>query len=121
MDIYYLSIIGSIIICVMMIGFGALFMNKTPKKDSLMGYRTKAAMKSQASWKMAHQYAGKGWFYLGIFVAIVSAVILIFSRVGYSRTMAIGLLVFQVLAALIIIPFTESKLSDSFDEEGNAK
>lgn len=72
-------LIIDLLIPIMMIGFGRIFVTRPPKKiNHIYGYRTAMSMKSNETWVFAHQYFGKWWFTIGLFLLPLSVISLLF-------------------------------------------
>ena len=72
-------LIIDLLIPIMMIGFGRIFVTRPPKKiNHIYGYRTAMSMKSNETWLFAHQYFGKWWFTIGLFLLPLSVISLLF-------------------------------------------
>ena len=53
---------SSLVIPIIMIGFGFLFGKRPPKEiNYLCGYRTRMSMKNIDTWVFAHRYCGRLW------------------------------------------------------------
>ena len=105
-----------------MIGFGWLFMRRTPKTiQSLFGYRTAMSMKNKDTWEFAHQYCGKLWFRWGLAMLAPSVVPLLF--VLHQEAAVVGT-TGSIVVAIQLIPLigsifpTERALKKTFDENG---
>lgn len=69
-----------------MIGVGALWKKHPPKKINwAYGYRTKMSMKNEETWKFAHSYHANIWFWGGIFLLVVSLIIMMLLRESYLK------------------------------------
>ena len=67
MTLTVLLIPGIMIIC------GKYYTKKAPKTiNHFVGYRTSRSMKSNETWKFAHNYMGKIWFRIGLVLLLVS-------------------------------------------------
>lgn len=108
-----------------MIGFGKLFLNKTPQNiNYTFGYRTTMSMKNQDTWRFAHKYCGRLWFIGGLILLPVSIIPLlcVLGR-EIERIAAVGTVVcFAQIVPLVgsIIP-TEIALKRAFDKNGQRK
>ena len=108
-----------------MIGFGKLFLTKTPKKiNALFGYRTVMSMKNEKTWEFAHKLCGKLWFRCGLVSLPISIIPLVFvfgKNIGTIGTVG-GIVTIVQLVLLIgtIIP-VEVSLKRTFDQSGKQK
>ncbi len=105
---------------------GAWMWKRPPRKINLLaGYRTTRSMKSQAAWDFAQVYAGRLMCLCGL--VLLLAVVPLFWLSGYNYDMlnpalTVLLPIVPVVAATIIpLYFTERKLKQLFDNEGNPK
>ena len=118
-------LITDLLIPCAMIGFGKLFLNKTPKNiNYTFGYRTTMSMKNQDTWQFAHKYCGRLWFIGGLILLPVSIIPLlcVLGR-EIERIAAVGTVVcFAQIVPLVgsIIP-TEIALKRAFDKNGQRK
>lgn len=105
---------------------GAWMWKKPPRKINLLaGYRTARSMKSQAAWDFAQAYAGRLMCLCGLALLLVAAPLFWLSGYNYETTnpaLIVLLPIIPVVAATIIpLYFTERKLKQLFDNEGNPK
>ena len=105
-----------------MIGFGKLFLTKTPKNiNAVFGYRTTMSMKNRDTWEFAHMYCGKIWFICGLVLLPLSIIPLVFVLDGSIDTIGI---VGGVVSAIQLVPLvgsifpTEAALKKTFDPNG---
>lgn len=109
-----------------MVGFGAYFMRRAPKKiNYVFGYRTARSMKNEDTWKFAHNFIGKLWLVCGTLLLVVSTV-LFFTFMANKNENAVSIaslviLGVQLLVLMCSIIPTESALKKTFDENGNRK
>ena len=87
----------------------------------LLGYRSRRARASEASWQFAQNMAGQIWFCLGLVLTIASSVVRICIRSQDVEPMCQTALIFLIvqvfLVFLSIIP-TEVQLNRQFDRLG---
>ncbi len=108
-----------------MIGFGRLFLTRSPKSiNAAFGYRTAMSMKNRDTWDFAHRYCGKLWFWLGLVLVPLSVIPLLFVLKEEITTIAaVGTVICFVqivpLAGSIIL--TETALKKTFDQNGKRK
>ena len=68
-----------VLIPLVMIIFGAIFLNRSPKKiNFFFGYRTALSMKNKDTWDYAHKLIGKIWLILGAITLIISIIPMLF-------------------------------------------
>lgn len=109
-----------------MVGFGAYFMKRAPKKiNYVFGYRTARSMKNEDTWKFAHNFIGKIWLVCGTVLLVVgTASFFTFTANKNENAASIASLVIlgvQLLVLMCSIIPTESALKKTFDENGNRK
>jgi len=109
-----------------MVGFGAYFMKRAPKKiNYVFGYRTARSMKNEDTWKFAHNFIGKIWLVCGAVLLVVgTASFFIFTANKNENAESIASLVIfgvQLLVLMCSIIPTESALKKTFDENGNRR
>lgn len=116
------NIIGTVVIPLMMIGFGLLWRKYPPKTINwIYGYRTFRAMKSQVAWDFAHRYFGKVMLNLGAILLLASLAIVLIHR-GDMQALE-NLLPVIIPTQLIlfigsIVP-TELALRKNFNKDGS--
>lgn len=108
-----------------MIGVGFYFIKNPPKEiNSTFGYRTTRSMKNKDTWNFAHHYCGKLWKIIGIIVAPITFIAMLFSfgkdidYVGYYGMVIMGV---QLVALIGPIFSVESALKRTFDTKGNRR
>ena len=118
-------LIMCLVIPVSMIGVGRFYMKGGPRQiNGICGYRTTRSMKNQNTWEFAHRYSGKIWFFSGLAMLPISAVIfLVFVK---GSTSAIGnaglvIIIVQMAVMICVIPATEAALKRNFDDEGRRR
>lgn len=109
-----------------MVGFGAYFMKRAPKKiNYVFGYRTARSMKNEDTWKFAHNFIGKIWLVCGTVLLVVgTASFFTFTANKNENAASIASLVIlgvQLLVLMCSIIPTERALKKTFDENGNRK
>ena len=115
-----------LLIPAVMVGFGAYFMKRAPKKiNYVFGYRTARSMKNEDTWKFAHKLIGKIWFVCGAVLLVVgTASFFTFTANKNENAASIASLVIlgvQLLVLMCSIIPTESALKKTFDENGNRR
>ena len=113
-----------LLIPAVMVGFGAYFMKRAPKKiNYVFGYRTARSMKNEDTWKFAHNFIGKLWLVCGALLLVVgTALFFIFTANKNENAVSIASLVIlgvQLLVLMCSIIPTECALKKTFDENGN--
>jgi len=111
----------NILLSLIMLGFGATFLDKAPKKiNPLFGYRTTMSMKNDDTWAFAHKYVGRIWLVCGLGMLMITIVAML-ATMGKDGTVATVLIISQViLIAGSIVP-TEIALHKTFDNDGNRR
>lgn len=122
MGFWIFMLLMDLIIPLTMVGFGKLFMTKSPRNiNAVFGYRTTMSMKNKDTWEFAHKYCGKLWFKCGLVLLPLSVIPLIF--VFSEGTDVIGT-VGGIVCAVQLIPLigsiflTEAALKKIFDKNG---
>lgn len=118
----FLFIMNSII-PITMIGFGLLWKNNPPKKiNKLYGYRTNMSMKNDETWKFAHRYHGKVWYWSGIILLIFTIATMLILTYSYDDIEVISLLItfIQIVVMISAVILTEKALRNNFDENGES-
>lgn len=125
MGFWIFMFIMALVIPMTMVGFGNLFLKRTPKDiNSVYGYRTRRSMKNQDTWRFAHQYCGKLWYYSGLLFLPISAAAL-FLVIGKDKDtvgLAGGIVEIVQLFFLVgaIFP-TGRALKKEFDQNGRRR
>ena len=82
MKTWIFMLLVDLLIPAVMLFFGLRFEKKTPKPARSMfsfGYRTVMSMKSKETWDFAHKTVGKLYVIMGIILAVLSIVVLLFT------------------------------------------
>lgn len=125
MGFWIFVMIVNLLTPLIMIVFGKIFMNNAPKDINWgFGYRSSMSMKNKETWKFAHHFCGKLWFYMGCIMAVLSVLSMLFvigqekDVIGDVAGVICGVQVFILLFS--IIP-TEVALRRNFDKNGIRK
>lgn len=115
-----------LLIPAVMVGFGAYFMRRAPKKiNYVFGYRTARSMKNEDTWKFAHKLIGKIWLVCGTVLLVGGVVFFFVFTSGKDENAAsiasLVILGVQLLVLMCSIIPTEIALKKTFDENGNRK
>ena len=115
-----------LLIPAVMVGFGAYFMRRAPKKiNYVFGYRTAMSMKNEDTWKFAHKLIGKIWLVCGTLLLVGGVVFFFVFASGKDENAAsiasLVILGVQLLVLMCSIIPTEIALKKNFDENGNRK
>lgn len=120
----YMLIMALLIPC-SMIGFGKLFLKRSPKDiNAVFGYRTNMSMKNKDTWNFAHKHCGKLWYVGGIVLLPISAIAMLCAlgkSTDFTGTVGGIICTVQLIAAIGSIFPTESALKKNFDKNGNRK
>ncbi|SIO40146.1 SdpI family protein [Chitinophaga niabensis] len=106
----------------LLLGLLALLFWKKPRKNInlAIGYRTTRAMRSQHTWDFAQVYNAKMMFNLSIiFILAGTPVLLLLGYLFHVAVSFITAFVFIMLETFLPIYFTEKKLKQLFDKNGN--
>ena len=119
---FILMMLVTLIMPLMMVGFGLLFMKNPPKSiNSLYGYRTRRSTKNQETWDFAHYYFGKIWYKYGLISIPVSLFpfCLVIGKSDDVITMTTLIIMgLQSILLVVTIILTERALKTHFDETG---
>jgi uncharacterized membrane protein len=98
---------------------GLLFKAFPPRRiNHLYGYRMPRAMVNQDAWDEANRYAANWLIYLAALVIGIQLItIFMFSP---STSLIIGAILMGV-AAIAVMPITETHMARTFDDSGNRK
>lgn len=109
----FLNIIITLLIPVVLI-FGGLMMWKLPAKmNNLIGWRTKASMKSEDNFAYANKYGGRKMFILGIAEFVVTLIaILIFNH----PITQLSATIIQAICMYFMIYSVEKHLKDTLNK-----
>ena len=123
MAFWIFMFIMNLLIPIVMILVGISFRKSAPKDiNNIYGYRTKMSMKNRDTWEFAHRHCGKIWATVGLVIAPLSAIPLLFV-LGKSKEVvgATGSLICSIQVAILILSIlpTELALNKFFDKDGN--
>lgn len=122
---FVLYLIMALPIPLLMILLGHSWMQHPPEEvDQYWGYRTRMSKKNQMTWKFAHKYVSRIWFWVGIPLLIASiAISLFFMNSTYGVQDIIAAVVFccQIAGMLLPVIPTEQALRKNFDQYGMPK
>ena len=125
MGFWIFMLVIDLLIPLTMIGFGRLFLKKTPKDiNALFGYRTSMSMKNAETWEFAHNFCGRIWFVGGLIMLPLSIIPLLFFIGGDEDTVsAVGSIVafVQMIPLIGAIFPTEAALKKNFDGNGKRR
>ena len=106
----------------MLIGGRAMWTHCPNSIYGLFGYRTRRSMKNMDTWKFAHDYCGRLWWKLGLWMFVPSVLIHIpfyHSAEDQIGTVAMILVIVQCIVLIASIIPTEHALKKTFDRNGN--
>ena len=122
MGFWIFMLLMDLLIPLTMVGFGKLFMTKSPKNiNTAFGYRTTMSMKNKDTWEFAHKYCGKLWFKCGFVLLPLSVIPLMFV---FNKGMDTIGVVGGIVCAVQLVPLigsifpTEAALKKTFDKNG---
>ena len=114
--------IFTLIVPILMIVFGYIFGKEFPKKDkSMLAYKSKRAVLSDATWSFAHKNLGNIWFISGSIFFTLSILIMIMTKSDDMTTTIITgviIIVSEAIVMLLEIGIIELLLKKKFDEKG---
>lgn len=122
MGFWCFMLIMSLLIPLVMIGFGRQFIVQPPANiNEFYGYRTPMSKKNPQTWAFAHQFCGRLWVRRGIILLPLSIIALLplrnqpFDIVGIAGAILCTLQCIPLLASVLS---TEHALKKTFDENG---
>lgn len=122
MVFWIFMLVMGLLIPLTMVGFGRLFLTRTPKNiNMLFGYRTAMSMKNRDTWEFAHKMIGKIWFWCGLVLLPLTAIPFLFvmnndvPTIGKVGTVVI---VIQLIPLAGTIFPVETALKKNFDKSG---
>ena len=117
-------VIVGMLLPILMIVFGSLLSKNIPEyMNSSLGYRTKRSTISKDTWDFANKTAAMYWIISGKYCLPVFILLSIFLSVfihhnkiddSYLIYFIIGLILFQLIPFLSVIPYTEKRLRDRY-------
>lgn len=120
-----IDLLGVLPIPLILILCGYYWMKYPPEEITPgYGYRTRMSKKNSMTWKFAHQYISKIWFWVGIALLFSSIIVLLcfsFADSSIQGTVEITILVLQLVGLCIPIISTERALKKNFDKNGIPK
>ena len=115
----------TMLIPLIMVIFGWLFLHGFPKdRNSLLGYRTAMSMKSDDTWRFAHEYCGRLWLIIGLVLFAVTTVFMTLSMNMDPETVSFIngiLMIVYVVPLLASVAATENALKKNYDARGRRK
>ncbi len=104
---------------------GKMMWKHCPKQiNGVLGYRTARSMKNMDTWRFAHEYCGRLWWKIGLFMIVPSALIHIPFYRSDNKTIGIVSLVLVTIQIVIVIASifpTEAALKKTFHSDGTRK
>lgn len=119
-----------ILVCDLLVPFtmliaGRMMWKHCPKHiNGVIGYRTRRSMKNIETWKFAHDYCGRLWWKLGLWMIVPS--VLVHIPFYHSDEDTIGnvsliLVIVQCIALVLSILPTEHALKKRFHDDGTRR
>lgn len=125
MGFWIFMFLSSLLIPLMMIGFGRYFLKGSPREiNAFFGYRTSMSSKNRDTWEFAHRYFGRLWYIGGLVLVPVTVLpMLLAIGKGEGDLAALeGILIgIQMVPLIGSIPPTELALRKNFDRNGNRR
>ena len=112
---------------VVMISCGYWFVTNPPDNiNGIVGYRSKRSMINGSTWAYAHKVSGIHWLICGAIGLLcpIALAVLGFTGTIYGNGCLYGLLAaeaFQQILLLSVMPVTEHKLKNKFNEDGTLR
>ena len=119
-------LVCSLLIPLIMIGFGWRFMKKPPKDiNGAYGYRTSMSMKNRDTWDFAHRTCGRVWWIVGWamlpLTVLAQVPMLRCSTVGEIGFWSTVLEMAEAIVLVVTIIPVERALHKNFDKKGNRR
>ncbi len=125
MTTWWVTFICDLLIPLIMLLFGIMMMVSAPNNiNYIFGYRTARSMKNQDTWKFAHEYCGRLWWRIGLIMLIPTVLVHIpfyNSNEKVVGTVAIIVMVIQLIVLFVSIIPTEIALKKNFNDDGTRK
>lgn len=116
---YSLIFAGVMLTPVAMAAVGLAWRIHPPKnRNQMLSYRTVLSMKNEDTWQFAHHQVGKLWVRLGVLLAIVSAVLMVWFKDSFM-SFALWLVVGQMVLLCVSVFLVDTLMKAVFDEDGN--
>jgi len=98
--------IACLVCPLMMLIYGIRFRCYQPKRDGICGVRIKAALQNDETWDFAHQYCGKLWETMGLFMASIVIVCMILLIDLSEMMIAVsGVVILLIQLVLFVLSF----------------
>ena len=124
-ELLIFSLTTVLLIPFIMIVIGVIFNKRAPKNiNHIYGYRTPRSMKNQNTWEFANMYCGRLWLKMGIFMLLISLVVVIVSlQMGENIILCCTsiLIALQTIIVILSIFPVERALKEKFDENGEPR
>lgn len=125
MGMWIWMLVCNLLLPVIMLVAGKLFLKHNPGKiNRIVGYRSAMSMKNEDTWQFAHEVAGKYWWkwgWISLPVAVVPMALLLGQPKETVATVGLLLMCLLMVPLIGVIPYTEKKLRNTFDKDGNRK
>jgi|GEM_PF-6987286 len=124
--------LGSLIFCwvssfLILIGFSiycAVSIKRAPKRNEIMGFRTKSALKNDDNWQFAQKLAGVIYLVLSLSLVVLQIIFLAIWLISDATNYHLGLilgytpLIVFIVVALILMVIVEKK-TKQYEQEVN--
>lgn len=96
-----------------------LYWKLAPPKDQkqFLSYRTSLSIRSDASWRFAHQNISKMWVRLGVILGVLTSILMVLFKAQYT-SFVLWLIGGQMAFLCVTVFLVDTALKVSFDEEG---
>ena len=119
------NLIMTMLIPLVMVVCGWLFTHGIPRdRSSLFGYRTAMSVKTDDTWRFAHEYCGRLWLTIGFILFVLTTVFMVLAMSMDPGTVSYisGILMMvYVVPLLASVAATEKALKKTFDTRGRRK
>ena len=109
--------IACLICPILMLIYGVRFLQYQPKREGICGVRIKEALENDETWTFAHQYCGKLWQTMGMFMAI-AVIICMIVLINFSNLViavsGVVILIIQLILFVLTFTFVSKAIMKNF-------
>lgn len=120
MGLFVFSLIYTLVIHLLIIGFGLLMMLRPPKEiNSFYGYKSRMSGLCGDTWDFANRYAGILLLFSGTATLFLSIIMIcIYMNAESFPYVVLALIFIQLIPVFFVVLMTEIALKRKFDEHG---
>lgn len=122
---WWFILIMDLLVPIIMLAAGRMMWKHCPQNiNGVLGYRTTRSMKNTDTWKFAHDYCGRLWEKIGLFLLVPSVLIHIPFYNSDINTIGIVSLILTTIQILVLIASifpTEMALKKTFNSDGTRR